>query len=77
MFKELNNIIHDKKFKITVLDNKININNYDDIVLIDSDKVLLKEKDSIIKIVGNNLCLTKAVNKEILIEGNIYSIEMR
>ena len=77
MFKELNSIIKDKKFKIILLDSSVNINNYDDIILIDNDKILIKKDKDIIKIIGKDLSIAKAVDKELLIKGIIYSVEMR
>ena len=77
MFRELINNIYDKQEKITIIESKININNYEDILLIDPDKVIIKTKNKTIKISGSNLAITKLLNKEVLIEGVIEILEMR
>jgi len=76
MFKELRNIVHDNAFKITILENKVNINNYEEILIFEEDNILIKRKQEIIKIKGNNLTLNKLYNNELLIEGKIKSVEL-
>ena len=76
MFKNLTEIVFDREFKMTIMDDLLNINNYEDILVFDDDKVLIKTKDKSIKIRGKSLVITKLLNNETLIEGKIKSIEL-
>ncbi len=76
----INNIrsyILDEEFKITYLNNRINIVNYDSIGHFDNNKVLINYDDKRITIKGNNLVVSKLMNNEVLIEGVISNIEFR
>lgn len=76
MFRNLTDLVFDKRFKITIMDGIIDINNYEDILIFDDDKVLIKTKDKTIKVIGSSLIITRLLNKEVLIEGKIKSIEL-
>ena len=76
MFRNLTDIVFDTRFKITVMEDIIDINNYEDILIFDDDKVLIKAKDKTIKVIGSSLIITRLLNKEVLIEGKIKSIEL-
>lgn len=76
MFRNLTDIVFDTRFKITVMEDIIDINNYEDILVFDDDKVLIKAKDKTIKVIGSSLIITRLLNKEVLIEGKIKSIEL-
>jgi len=75
MLKNLRSIVYDETFKIIVLKNKINIINYDDILIFEDERILVKTRESIIKVTGNNLTINKLYNNELLIEGKIETIE--
>lgn len=76
MFKELNKFFYDKNFRIIIFDRGININNYDEVLLFESNKILIRIKDKIIKITGENLTIKRFENKEIFISGIINNINM-
>ena len=69
--------ILENDLKITILNNKINILNYIDIGHFDSNKIVIKtdSKDIIIK--GNDLVVSKLMNKEVLITGEFNILEFR
>ena len=69
--------ILENDLKITIINNKINIVNYIDIGHFDSNKIIVKtdSKDIIVK--GNDLVVSKLMNKEILITGDFKMIEFR
>lgn len=75
MFKNLTNVIYDKTFKITVLKDKINITNYQEILVFEDETILVKTTEKLIKIKGENLIINRLYNKELLIEGKIKNIE--
>ena len=68
--------INPKELKIIYFTNYINIINYDEIILLTENKILLLKDKKTITIKGNNLLLNKLLDKEILIHGNIKIIEL-
>lgn len=76
MFRDLTDIIRDNELKITVYENKVDINNYEDILVFEDNQILIKVKNKIVKIKGENLFITKLENKEVLIKGIIKSIDL-
>ena len=69
--------ILDNDLKITIVNNKINIVNYNDIGHFDSDKVIVKVEKGQIVVKGSDLVVSKLMNSEILITGNFSNIEFR
>ena len=76
MFKDLTNIIYDKKLRITLMDNYTNINNYDEILIFEDKQVFIKAEDKIIKVKGEVLRITRLENNEVQIEGRIKTIDL-
>ena len=76
MFRELKEIVTDNLFKITVYYNKVYINGYNEILVFEENKILLKTKDKIVKIQGNNLIITHLNENEVLIEGIVKNIDI-
>lgn len=76
MFRELKDIVKNDIFKITIYDNKIHINNYEDILIFEEELILLKIKNKILKITGTNLTITRLELNEMLVEGQIKSIDL-
>lgn len=77
MIKKIRNFLLEDDFKITILNNKINVCNYESIEYIDNDQVIIKNDKEKLLIKGNNLVITKLLNDEILITGIIKNVEMR
>lgn len=77
MFRELTKIVYDNTFKVTVLKEKINVLNYEEILIFESNLILVKTKEYLVKVKGSNLTINKLYNKELLIEGKIKTIEFR
>ena len=76
----LNNIktyMNENEFKIIILNNKLNILNYDDIGHFDSNRIIIKHEEKQVVINGNNLVVSKLVGDEILVTGELYNIEFR
>lgn len=67
----------EEELKITIINNKINIVNYNDIGHFDSNKIIVKVSSGEIIVKGNNLVVSKLMNNEILITGNFCNIEFR
>ncbi len=76
MLKRVTNYIKDNSFKITIINNNINIDNYTDIISIEKDRISLFNDKKIIVIKGKNLLLKKILDNELLITGYIKSIDL-
>lgn len=76
MLKKINNYINDNNFKLSLYKNKLNIVNYKKLLSLEENyiSILLEKKKIIIK--GSNLFLIKILDNELLIKGNIKSIEV-
>lgn len=77
IINSLRSYILEEEFKITILNNKVNIVNYTNIGLIDTNMVVIYYSDGKVTIKGNNLVVSRLMNDEILISGDINSIEFR
>ena len=71
------NYLLDETFNMRVLKNKIDICNYESIGYLDNDLIIINYDSGEIKIKGENLVVSKLLNDELLISGNIKIIEMR
>ncbi len=71
------NYLLDEMFNMRVLKNKIDICNYESIGYLDNDLIIINYEDGEIKIKGENLVVSKLLDDEILISGDIKNIEMR
>lgn len=67
----------DSKFKIIITDSYINVINYKELISINSNNIILKYNNGSINIKGNDLLITKLLDEELLIKGNISNIEFR
>lgn len=67
----------DSKFKIIITDSYINVINYKELISINSNNIILKYNNGSINIKGNDLLITKLLDEELLIKGNINNIEFR
>ncbi len=77
MLKSINKFISNNDFSINILNNSIDINNFIDIVILESDKIILQIPSGYLKIVGNNLVIKKLLNNEILINGSLSFLEFK
>lgn len=75
MFRELKNIVYDKTFKVIILENKINIVNYTEVVIFEDERIVIEAEDKLINIKGKNLIINRLEENEILVLGKIKSIE--
>ena len=77
IINSIRSYILDNDLKITIVNNKINIVNYNDIGHFDSNKIVVKVKNGELIIKGNDLVVSKLLNDEILITGKFNNIEFR
>ncbi len=74
--KKIKEFINSKQLRLNYIDNKLNVVNYDEIVLLTAEKIILTKDKKIIIIKGLNLTLLKLLEEEILINGSIKTIEL-
>jgi len=74
--KRLSEFINSKKLKINYIDNKLNIVNFDEIVLLGDEKIILSKNKQTIVVKGHDLVLLKLLDCELLIGGCIKIIEL-
>jgi len=70
------NYIKDNEFRMNISENKINIVNYLELLSMGEERVSLATQLGRIVIKGKKLSVKKLLNKEVLIVGNIQSIEI-
>lgn len=73
----IKNYFLENQFKVTCLENKVNIVNYESIGHFDSNKIIIRKNSGSVIVNGTNLVVSKLLNDEILIDGKISNIEFR
>lgn len=68
------NFLYDKEYYITIYDKYIYCFNYEELISLKSDAIILKMPKFKLKIKGTDLFITKMQKKEILIRGIIINI---
>ena len=76
MIDRLNNYIDDKKFKLIYEDNLIDIINYTRLITIENNYVSLYINNKKIIIKGKELILKKLLDNELLLNGEVTSLEV-
>ena len=69
--------IFEQEFKMIFSNNKLNIINYTSILHFDSLKIIILSKDKTYIINGVNLVVSRLLVDELLISGDIETIEFR
>ena len=77
IIKRARNYLLDETFNMRILKNKIDICNYESIGYLDTELIIINYEEGELKIKGENLVVSKLLNDEILITGDIKTIEMR
>ncbi len=77
LVRRARNYLLDETFNMRVLRDKIDICNYESIGYLDNELIIIYYEDGEVKIRGKNLVVSKLLDDEILISGNINNIEMR
>ena len=67
----------EEQFQLIYLQNKIDIINYQEIDSFDEEKIRIRYKGGVLIVAGHNLSISKLLDDEILIRGDIEKIEFR
>lgn len=74
LVRVLDNYVNDKNFSIIYKNNRLDIINYSKILDFSDTKISINYLDDIYIIIGTNLVISKMMEEELLITGNIESI---
>lgn len=77
MLKSINKIIKNNEFSINILENIIDINNFIDITILESNKIVLEIPCGYLRIYGSDLTIKKLLDNEVVINGIISSLEFK
>ena len=76
MFDKLDRYLTDKEYKIIYKNNYLNIINYVEILDFNEYEISIKYDRGISKVIGSNLVISKMLDDELLIVGDIEKIEL-
>ena len=74
LIRMIDNYINDREFSMIYKNNKLDIINYHEIVDFSSERISIRYNNFIYYVNGTNLVVSKMIEDEILITGNIISI---
>ena len=74
LIRMIDNYVNDKEYSMIYKNNTLNIINYSKIIDFSSKIISIAYKDNIYYIEGNNLVISKMLEEEILITGDINKI---
>lgn len=76
MFSKVRDYIKDGEFRLTLFEDRLLAVNYDSILSLESERIsfLIARKRIVVK--GKDLTLSKLLDKEVLIGGVVFSIEV-
>lgn len=72
----LDRYLFEKDYKITIKNNYLNINNYDEIIDFSLTKIVIRCQKKQLIIEGRNLIITKMLDNEVLIKGTITNLNI-
>lgn len=72
----LEDYLYDNEYKIIVKKNQVDIVNYDEIIDFSLNRISIKYRNKIFVIEGTNMVISKMLDNEILITGNIFSLRI-
>lgn len=76
IFDRIDNYLVDKEYKIIIKKNYLDIINYEEVKDFSDKEIKIKYKDGITKIIGDNLVISKMLDEEVIIMGNITRLDI-
>ena len=76
MLRDVYEYVKDEEFRFTVFSNRVHVMNYIKIISLQSDIISFTGLNRKVIIKGSGLILNKLLDEELLIVGNIRSIEV-
>ena len=74
MLKSLKKYLNDNDYSINIWDSFIDINNFNEIIILEDNRVIVSISNKKITISGDNIVINKLLNNELLLSGNFNSI---
>ncbi|MDE5631152.1 MAG: hypothetical protein K2I70_06095 [Bacilli bacterium] len=74
MFDIIRSYIAKEDYYLIILSNGIYVKNYQKLIGIKDDEVLIEIDKNIYKIKGSNFILTKSIEREVMIKGLVESV---
>lgn len=74
MFDIIRSYIDKEEYYIIILKNGIYIKNYNKLLGITNNEIILEIDNQLFKIKGSNFILTKSIDKEVMIKGLVESV---
>lgn len=74
MFDIIRSYISKEDYYIIILDNGLYVKNYQKLIGINDNEIMMEINNKIYKIKGSNFILTKSINQEIMIRGKVESV---
>ena len=74
LIRMMNDYINDKKYSMIYKNDKLNIINYSEIIDFSSRLISIRYQDKVYHVEGDNLVISKMMENEILITGNIKKV---
>ncbi len=75
-FEKLQNYIEDNEFRLTLFEKRIHVMNYQELLSIGNEKIVIQAPCYKVILIGNHLILSKMLEKELLISGRIEKVEI-
>ena len=76
LISKIDRYLEDKTYEIILKENKVNIINFKEIIDFSTSKISLRCDNKIINIEGKNLIISKMLDDELLITGEIFNIRI-
>ena len=76
LISKLDRYLEDKNYEIIIKENIVNIINFKEIIDFSINKISIKYQEKVVNIEGNDLVITKMLDNEVLITGNISLIRI-
>ena len=75
MFEKIREYIKDEEFRLVLFRDRVYITNYEEILTLNNKRISVNSGTNLIVIKGEGLILNKLLDKEVLITGQIFTIE--
>ena len=75
MFDKIRTYIKDDEFRLILFNDRVYITNYEEILTLNNKRISVNSGTNLIVIKGEGLILNKLLDKEVLITGQIFTIE--
>jgi sporulation protein YqfC len=76
LLDKLRDYVDDNELVVHVYRNKLNIVNYQEIAHFSNSKIIIKHSKGSVTIIGSKLVVSKLIDNELLVNGDIKTIEL-